>query len=131
VFLIRELLPDLVVVDSLNMVANIRSPDDIKEAMQKWKEVTQEVQCHSILIAHMNKKGEIKGTTDIPHLADLTCLLRKLDVPRDMRKYSDAIQKSGYFVIEIGKNRYGPSGGKVCFQHKEEGIEYKTCDLAG
>lgn len=129
--LIEENLPDLVIIDSLNMVANIRSPEDIKHAMQKWKDATQKAQCHTILIAHMNKAGEIKGTTDIPHLADMTCFIRKLDVPKDMKKYREVIEKSGYFIVETGKNRYGPSGSKICFQHQENGVIYKASDLAG
>jgi len=125
--LIMDLSPDLVVIDSLNMVANIRSPDDIKNAMTIWKDATQATQSHLILIAHMNKKGEIKGSTDIPHLADITCLLTKLDPPKNYLMMKD----KGFFVLSVNKNRYGAGGSRVCFQHTEERVVFAASDLVG
>jgi len=117
--------PDLVVIDSLNMMVGINNIDDLKTSISKWRDVAQEVDCHIILISHMNKKGEVKGSTDISHLVDIVCTLKKLVPPKDLSKYD----MTGYFYLQIGKNRYGPSGGVACFKHNENGVSLETSIL--
>lgn len=127
--IIYNLMPDVVIVDSLNMIENIKSINKCKEILKKYKDIANKYDITFILIGFLNKAGETKGNNDIEHLVDVICHVRIPDlkkIPKD-----EQINYKGVFIFEIGgKNRYGQVGGKIYLQHDDEfGIIYPTVTI--
>jgi len=122
---IRKYRPDFVVTDSLNMIQGFSSSTKIRDIMNGFKEVIAEVEAHAILIGHLNKAGETKGNSDIPHLVDIVCHLKPhKDWKDDYGNKHNALK--GVFIIVVDKNRYGESDGWVAFQHDADGVHEVT-----
>lgn len=121
---IKELRPDIVVVDSVNMLQGFSSPRQLRHIMDEYKRQTNEIGCHVIFISHLNKQGEIKGNNDLGYLGDVICSLEHLSekLPKNQAESDPDIDKR--FMLTVGKNRYGSSGGFVIFEHDEFGVNY-------
>ena len=118
---IRLYHPDFVVTDSLNMIQGFSSSTKIRDIMNGFKEVIAEVEAHGVLIGHLNKDGETKGNSDIPHLVDVVCHLKPHTDWKDDYGYVHSALP-GVFMVIVDKNRYGKSGGIVVFQHDDKGV---------
>jgi predicted ATP-dependent serine protease len=121
---IRKILPQVVIVDSINMMEGFSSPDELRNILQTYKNVAEETKCHVIFISHLNKQGDVKGNNDVKYLVDMVVRLFPHINPKTKKEVK------GIFVLEIGKNRYGPSGGWICFKHTDVGIEFVISSLS-
>jgi|GEM_PF-3788052 len=123
---IRSTSPDIVVVDSVNMLEGFKNPTQLRKIMDEYKETTSSLGCHVIFISHLNGDGELKGNKDLGYLGDTICHLEKLTskmTKAEIQANTD-VSINSKFTLTIGKNRYGSSGGHVVFQHVAEGINY-------
>jgi len=93
----------------------------------------------------LTKAGLMKGNSGVPHLVDVECSIIKVHTANmksfdgisfvehiraniHPSRFKEAIKKiesyePSMFRYNIGKNRYGPSGGFALFHHLTEGIE--------
>ena len=119
---IKKCKPSIVICDSVNMIDDYDSSKEIRKIMEDYKQTAQDIGCHVMFIGHLNKKDEVKGNNDLEYLIDINCKL----TPYTGEGANSSIQNSlkSMFVLEVGKNRYGTSGGWCCFKHVETGIEY-------
>ena len=137
---INNVKPNLIVLDSLNIIQGFQSPIVIKDIISSYKSVIQSFKAHAILIGHLNKAGSIKGNNDIQYLTDVECDILPF-AEQLTAKQQEAIAVSGadvtnLFYMKFVKNRYGPisvGGHKiyVCFRHMPYGIECVTSSFDG
>ncbi|HUX61385.1 MAG TPA: hypothetical protein VMV32_08740 [Ignavibacteriaceae bacterium] len=148
---IRQENPDLVIIDSANMIDDYDKSSEIKGIMDDLKIAVAETGCVCLMIGHLTKAGLMKGNSGVPHLVDVECSIIKVHTANmrsfdgltfsesskkliqennlDKAQYRAAMEKlcmlvPGMFRYNIGKNRYGPSGGWALFYHTATGIEY-------
>lgn len=127
----RELKPVLTVFDSLQVM----TCDDVKGSEAS---VSQEVAVGNIvtgyckesgmcavLVNHMTKQGEMKGTTEVKHLVDTVLYLEKFFV-QDGDEFADDYGKrfAGMEVriLEVAKNRNGREGVNAFFEMTDSGL---------
>ena len=142
---IRQEDPDLVIIDSANMIDDYDKSSEIKGIMDDLKIAVAETGCVCLMIGHLTKDGKMKGNSGVPHLVDVECSIIKVHTKNmhswdgisfvelirdgiDPKMFKKAIQKiesyqPGMFRYDIAKNRYGPSGGYTLFYHTAEGVE--------
>jgi hypothetical protein len=143
---IRQENPTLVIIDSANMIDDYDKSSEIKGIMDDLKIAVAETGCVCMMIGHLTKDGKMKGNSGVPHLVDVECSIIKvhtgnmhsfdgIEVAELCKKnaqtpaqYRQAMQKftdliPSMFRYDIGKNRYGPSGGHCVFSHTAEGIK--------
>jgi len=109
---IKALRPDLVVVDSLNMIREARTASGMRTILTEYKRVARLTQCHVIFIGHLNKNGGVKGNNDLEYLVDIVVHIRK------------RAEGSNEFALSIpDKNRYGCTGREVWMMHNEDGVD--------
>jgi KaiC/GvpD/RAD55 family RecA-like ATPase len=144
---IRREVPTFVVIDSANMIDDYEKPSEIRNILDDLKAVVAETGCVCFMIGHLTKDGKMKGNSDVAHLVDVECSIIKvhtgnmksfegmsvyeaaLDRSTEMSQMKPAMKKvcdacDIMFRYNVGKNRYGPSGGWVVFRHNSTGIEY-------
>jgi len=144
---IRQEKPTLVVIDSANMIDDYDKSSEIHGIMDDLKIAIAEIGSVCLMIGHLTKAGKMKGNSGVSHLVDVECSIIRvhtgnmksfdgLSVVECMKNVVEtsaqlkiAIQNMykfvpGMFRYNIGKNRYGPSGGWALFRHNETGIEY-------
>jgi predicted ATP-dependent serine protease len=120
--------PDFVVIDSLNMLEGMTRPTIIRKVMDQLNQISEDNNCHIVLIGHMDKSGKIKGNTDIPHLADMVVQVFKgRRGLSDKKSYADVFPNE--FEVEVTKSRFGPTGRRALFVHKAHGVE--ECSIEG
>ncbi len=110
---IRETRPDLVFVDSINLVDEFGSGTarSIKKIIDAFRRVIRGTDCHVVILCQLNKEGSATGSTALGHLPDTNLVLTN---------YEDD------FKISIGKkNRYGPKGSKFfgIWRHTDTTVE--------
>lgn len=120
---IKNIHPHVVIVDSINMMEGFTSPEELRNILQTYKGVAEENKCHVIFISHLNKQGEVKGNNDVEYLVDVVCRLNHHTTPGTKQVVK------GVFYLEIGKNRFGPSGGYIAFSHTDTGVEFLVSSL--
>ena len=133
---VRKHKPNLVVVDSLNMLEGFQSPAFARQVIELYKRAMVAVGGHAILLGHLNKAGSVKGNNDVQYLVDVQCELKSVArqlTPRQAEAFGT--DPTPVFYIHFVKNRFGPtsSGGcdtYVCFRHTAFGVEYVTSNLA-
>lgn len=112
---IKKSKPSLVVLDSIDMLKRSFSSVECRRTMVTLASVAKEANCPFLLIAHQNKQGDVKGSNDIEYLVDVVCYANPSDELRLVSKEFDLTIRS--------KNRCGPVGRTVMFQHTETGIK--------
>ena len=105
---ILEVRPHLVIVDSINMIKEFRghSEDAIEAAVDKYRTVCEDTDCHIIFLQQLNKDGSPKGSS-IAHLLDVEMILK--------RTASD-----GFSMACPQKNRYGQTGISIWWVHNKK-----------
>ncbi len=141
---IKQEKPTLVVIDSANMIEDYNKSSEVRKILDILKITVAEVGCVCFMIGHLTKDGKMKGNSDVPHLVDVECSVVKLSKIANMAGLSfvEAMRNSstktvfnkavrclidsnpGMFRFNVGKNRYGPSGGWSAFRHTSSGIEF-------
>jgi predicted ATP-dependent serine protease len=124
---IKQIRPILVIVDSLTMIANFRSPVVIRKSLKAYKQAVVRYPSHGILVGHLNKAGTVKGNNDIEYLIDIECSLTHIE--DEMPNPPAAFDPSGVFVLQFFKNRFGVTSTNgipnyVCLRHTDTGIVF-------
>ena len=101
--------PDLVVVDSVQMLAEAKSKSGIERCIAFYKQVAMELDIHITFIGQLNKAGEVAGSRSVEHLVDQVFTVRHMFLP-------------GQFGVNVTKNRWGESGIAARFEHTAEGV---------
>ena len=133
---VRKHKPNLVIIDSLNMIENSQSPAFARQVVESYKKAVAAIGGHAILVGHLNKAGSVKGNNDLQYLVDVQCEMRGVAgqlTPRQAEAFG--ADPAAMFYIRFCKNRFGPtsSGGcetYVAFRHAAFGVEYVTSNLA-
>ena len=128
---IQYIRPDIVVVDSLTGMEGIISSNVIREVMKFYKKLAKDYNLHLILIAHLNKKNEVKGNSDVIYYPDHVCILKHMDFKGMSDEIVTRYKNKGYFLMKFKKNRGGLSGHLLCFQHTDSGVELRTSNIIG
>ena len=113
--IIKELKPDMVFVDSINLINEFGSgtAKSVKIIMDAYRKAIKGTKCHVVVLCQLNKEGSATGSTALAHLPDVNINLTNTD-------------KDGVFKLTIGKkNRYGRKGSSYngLWRHIETGVE--------
>ncbi len=109
--LITEHRPRLVIIDSIQDTRQARFSSGISIILSRYKALGSFLGTSFWLISHVNQKGTLKGGTYIGHKVDIEMIARR-------NKYDPA-----EFIIACDeKNRYGSTGKRAVFRHRDEGI---------
>jgi len=118
---IKVVKPVWAFIDSVQMIKCVRKAakdfgkKPVEYMMDLFREAINETGTHLVLISQLNKEGKTKGSNDLPHLADVECILQK-DFSID-----------GNFTFSIPtKNRYGITGRVATFSHASWGVYCAT-----
>lgn len=98
--IIKELNPDLVFVDSINLINEFGTGTamSIKKIVDAFRGAIRETGSHVVILCQLNKQNEVTGSTALGHLPDTNLVLTN---------YEDD------FKVSVGKkNRYGPKGSR-------------------
>jgi len=121
--IIQQAKPKVVFVDSINMVNEFGSgtSKDIKLIIEGdnkhlgFRDICNRLRIHTIFLGQLNKNGETKGSSSLPHLVDIVFQIEPLGI-------------DGYFLVRVGsKHRYGRTGEKFVsyWEHLPDGVR---CD---
>jgi len=107
--------PDIVVVDSVNMIKEFKTGTAtiIENIIDEFKDICKEVRSHIILLGQLNQNGSVKGSSALPHLVDIA-----MDIKKD--------SLDGHFSIRTGiKHRYGRIGNAYTtgWRHTDSSVE--------
>lgn len=98
---------DIVVVDSLNMLAGGNDDDKIEQIVHSAKRNN----CATVIISHVTKQKRIKGSTFITHAVD-TCL--------------EITKESNIRILSAFKNRFASADNQVKFVMTNTGIKLES-----
>jgi len=103
--LIRQLRPDIVVIDSKDIMEDWRHPAQAKRNAKIYNRWAVEYGFVLFVISHVNAEGKIKGGTDLPHMfrAEITGAKNEHD--------------PSMFHFLMNKNRGSASGGVLHYKH--------------
>ena len=118
---IRELAPQLVFVDSINLLNEFGTgtAKSIKTIVDGFREVIRETGSHIVLLCQLNKQNCATGSTALGHLPDTNLVLTNFE---------------NDFKVSIGKkNRYGPKGSKFfgIWRHTKDSVVCISNNRAG
>lgn len=105
----QDVYPDLVVVDSIQMLAEAKSRSGIEKSIAAYKSCAMELGFHVCFIGQLNKQGEVAGSRSVEHLVDQVFTARTAFLPNQ-------------FSIHCSKNRWGRSGISARFEHSSFGV---------
>jgi DNA repair protein RadA/Sms len=108
--MIQDIRPSLVVVDSISMLTGIERQSRARQIVTALKRTVEEVGAHGLLLAHENARKQVKGGTLLPHMVDVVARMQR-------GGFSDT-----WVTFSVGKNRFGPSGRLVTFNHEPRGL---------
>ena len=123
---IASVKPNVIVVDSINMLDGFTNPTKLRQILLDYRKIITENNCHAIFISHLNKEGQVKGNNDIEYLVDTVASLTKT---KNITDPGTGGPDESVFQLDIGKNRYGMSGGWVSFKHVDDGVIYLVGSL--
>jgi len=112
---VMELKPDLVVVDSINLVDEFGTgtAKSIKKIIDSFRAAIKGTKCHVIILCQLNKEGSATGSTALGHLPDVNINLTNTE-------------EDEVFQLTIGKkHRYGRKGKAYhgLWRHTDDGVE--------
>lgn len=105
--------PRLYVQDSLQTIIEAQDSRGLKDVLATFKQIATEEAAgfpHILVISQLNKKGDLKGTSDIGHIVDAVMLATKSDT------------RKGVFYFVSDKNRGGETPRGAHYQHTDDGI---------
>jgi len=122
---IEKVIPHVVIMDSVNMIKEYRSGSDdaIENLVDKYRTVCRKTNCHIVFLCQLTKAGTPRGSTTFPHLLDVEVLIS--------HKSNNFYVRDDWFVAEMGKNRYGPSGKASFWKHTDEGAKLVSENYLG
>jgi len=122
---IEQVVPDVVVIDSVNMIKEYRSASEeaIENLVEQYRTVCRKVNCHIIFLCQLTKDGTARGSTTFPHLVDVEVFIS--------RKSKNFYVRDNWFIAEMGKNRYGDSNRASFWEHTDEGAKLVSENYLG
>lgn len=112
---INQINPSFIVFDSIQTIFS-NSVDgvpggilQIKTVVEKIRKLSKEKGIPSLLVAHVNKEGNIAGPKLVEHVVDTVI-------------YFEGEKNTDFRILRVLKNRFGPSGELAIFQMLEEGL---------
>lgn len=105
----QKLCPDLVVVDSIQMLAEAKNRSGIERCIAAYKCAAMERGFHVCFIGQLNKQGEVAGSRSVEHLVDQVFTAKTAFLPNQ-------------FSLHVTKNRWGRSGISARFEHHGFGV---------
>lgn len=112
---IDEVLPDLLIVDSVQTVASSTidglpgGPSQVREVAATLIRVCKERALPLVLVGHVTKDGSIAGPRLLEHLVDVVC-------------HFEGDRQTALRFVRSLKNRFGPTDEVGCFEMTAEGI---------
>ncbi|WP_126992986.1 DNA repair protein RadA [Thermosipho globiformans] len=113
---VNQINPSFVVFDSIQTIFS-NSVDgvpggilQIKTVVEKIRKLSKEKGIPSLLVAHVNKEGNIAGPKLVEHVVDTVI-------------YFEGEKNTDFRILRVLKNRFGPSGELAIFQMLEEGLK--------
>ena len=119
--------PQLVIIDSINMMEGYGSAKECKIIFERFRDITAQLNCNILCVAHLNKDGSTKGDSTVEHLGDMVCSLTKEVPPK--RYKGEVPDLTGIFRLLVKKNRFGISDQSALFHHIDSGVEFLGCSL--
>lgn len=115
VSIIKELRPDFVFVDSINLINEFGTgtAKSIKTIVDGFRDAIEGSETHVVILCQLNKEGSATGSTALGHLPDINLSLTNTD-------------EDGVFAVSIGKkHRYGRKGTSYTslWRHTETSVE--------
>ena len=115
VSMIKELRPDFVFVDSINLIDEFGSgtAKSIKTIIDGFRDAIEGSDTHVVILCQLNKEGSATGSTALSHLPDINLSLTNT-------------AEDGVFAVSIGKkHRYGRKGTiyTSLWRHIETGVK--------
>jgi DNA repair protein RadA/Sms len=112
---IEELNPDVVIVDSIQIVYKSEitsapgSVSQVREVTTEFMHIAKGRGIATFLIGHVTKAGEIAGPRVLEHLVDTVL-------------YFEGEKQHDYRMIRVVKNRFGPTDEIAVFQMQSKGL---------
>lgn len=110
---IEDLSPQLVIVDSINLIEEFGNGRDseVREVVQAFRDVVAKTSSHIIFLCQLNKDGSAKGSSSLGHMPDILLNLTK--------------EEGGFRVSANDKHRYGRTGSEFfgIWKHTDSGVE--------
>jgi len=146
---LKKVKPHLAILDSINQLEDFGANGSDKcikaiihgtPEQEGLRTIVEELGCHLIVISQLNKEGEARGSTTLPHLVDSVFEIDHLnkvakvgfDEYKECGLYDGDLDKySNLFIFRVGeKHRYGRTGEKFIslWGHTQEGAEYIHCE---
>lgn len=126
---IESVKPDLVVVDSINKLKDFGKglSSNVNKIHDFYRELLARNPTHIIMLCHLNKSGDIKGSSDLMYLSDVSIsldfyiydniALARQSLGYDKKGKNNFKILDGHFTIGLNKgpnnkNRYGRTGSQ-------------------
>lgn len=112
---IEEIQPDVLVVDSIQIVYKTEIPSSpgsvaqVREMAAEFMHLAKGLKMATFLIGHVTKTGEIAGPRLLEHLVDTVI-------------YFEGEQNHHYRMLRVVKNRYGPTDEVALFHMHAHGL---------
>ena len=116
---VRDLQPDIVVIDSIQTIATeasestIGSLSQVKECANRILQFAKEQNIPFLIVGHINKEGSLAGPKVLEHIVD-TVLQFEGD------------QRYMYRILRAQKNRFGSTSELGIFEMQEDGLREVT-----
>lgn len=111
----RELLPDILIIDSIQTVSDYNSDSapgsvsQVRECTTKIMRLAKEQGITVFIVGHINKEGNIAGPKVLEHIVD--CVL-----------YFEGEQNTSFRLLRAIKNRFGSTNEIGVFEMQEKGL---------
>jgi len=112
---IEEIQPDIVIVDSIQIVYKGElasapgSVSQVRETTTEFMHIAKGMNIATFLVGHVTKSGEIAGPKVLEHLVDTVL-------------YFEGDKAHNYRMVRVVKNRFGPTDEIAVFNMTEEGL---------
>lgn len=113
---IEQLKPDLVIVDSIQIVyreelsSSPGSVTQIRESTASFLQVAKQLNAAIFIVGHVTKSGDIAGPKILEHLVDTVL-------------YFDGDKQLHFRLLRVIKNRFGPTDEVAVFQMDSDGLK--------
>jgi len=112
---IEEIQPDVVIVDSIQIVYKGElssapgSVSQVRETTTEFMHIAKGMNIATFLVGHVTKSGEIAGPKILEHLVDTVL-------------YFEGDKAHNYRLVRVVKNRFGPTDEIAVFNMTEKGL---------
>ncbi|MCH1884105.1 DNA repair protein RadA [Agrococcus sp. ARC_14] len=112
---LRDTQPELVIVDSVQAVANADNeglaggPSQVRDVASALTRAAKEADVPLLLVGHVTKDGSVAGPRVLEHLVDVVA-------------HFDGDRQTALRFVRASKNRFGPTDEVGCFEMTGDGI---------